>query len=131
MRPAFWHGSVLAIINGYEDVGCASEVREGGDEGEWVGSLHEHEGHGRTEEDDVGSLMLGKEFTFEVSVKRCDLVFEEVASGESSLLFPKRYALKMVDDRSDAGLNEYVWGEGTNIVSQPVILQGVDIFPRY
>ena len=49
-------------------MGCAGEVGESFFECERVGRLHEHEGHGWAEEDDVGVFVLVEVFAFEVPV---------------------------------------------------------------
>lgn len=67
VRAAFGEVDVLAVVDGEEDVGGAAEVGESRDEGERVRGLHEHEGHARPEEDDVGVLILGEKFALEVS----------------------------------------------------------------
>ena len=47
-------------------MGCAGEIRESFFECERVGCLHEHEGHGWTEEDDVGVFVLVEVLAFEI-----------------------------------------------------------------
>ena len=64
---AFGEVDVLAVVDGEEDMGGAAEIRESGDEGEGVGGLHEHEGHAGPEEDDLGVVIFGEEFSLEVS----------------------------------------------------------------
>ena len=53
MRTAFCHCGVVSVVDGEEDVCCASEIGESGFELEGIGGLHEHEGHGGAEEDDL------------------------------------------------------------------------------
>jgi hypothetical protein len=48
-------------------VGGSGKVRKRLAEGAWVGSLEEHKRHAGSEEDDIGGLVLGKEFVFQVS----------------------------------------------------------------
>jgi hypothetical protein len=47
---------------------CFGEVGEGVFEGEWVFGVHEHEGHGRAKEDDVGGGVFAEFFALEVSI---------------------------------------------------------------
>ena len=50
-------------------MGGTREVGESLFEREGVGGLHEHEGHGWAEEDDVGVFVLVEIFAFEVPVE--------------------------------------------------------------
>ena len=74
-------------------MGRAPEVGEGGDKGERIGGLHQHERHGGTEKDNVGAVVLGEKFTFEVSAGGRSLAGEETGNGTSILLFPEGYTL--------------------------------------
>lgn len=67
---AFGEFDVGAVVDGEEDVRGVGEVWEGVFEGGGVGGLHEHEGHGGAEEDDVGVGVLGEGFALEVSVEK-------------------------------------------------------------
>lgn len=67
VRTAFGHFDVAAVVDGEEDVGGFCKVWEGVFDGQGVGRLHEHEGHGRPEEDDVRVDIFGEDFTLEVS----------------------------------------------------------------
>lgn len=74
VAAAFGDGHVARVVYGEEDVCCAGEVGEGVFQGERVGRLHEHEGHGGAEEDDVGGGVFAKFFTFEVSFLSVEFV---------------------------------------------------------
>lgn len=63
-------GGVAAVVEGKEDVRCLGKVRQGFAEGDGVGGLGEHEGHGWAEEDDVRVRVLGEVFALEVSGRR-------------------------------------------------------------
>ena len=67
VAAAFGDGYVARVVYGKEDVCCAGEVGEGVFQGERVGRLHEHEGHGGAEEDDVGGGVFAKFFALQVS----------------------------------------------------------------
>lgn len=71
---AFRYRGVAAVVDREEDVGCAGEVGKGFFKRERVGSLHEHEGHGWAEEDDVGRFVLDEVLVFEVPVDTVSLV---------------------------------------------------------
>ena len=76
MGAAFGDFGVAAVVDGEEDVGGFGEVGEGVFEGDGVRGLREHEGHARSEEDDLSVFVLGEVFAFEVSVVRAmDLVY--------------------------------------------------------
>lgn len=64
MRTAFSDCDRPRIVDREEDVRSAREVRECFFEGERIGSLHEHEGHGRAEENDVRGGEFGEFFAF-------------------------------------------------------------------
>ena len=68
VRATFGDRRVAAVVDRKKDVGCAGEVGESFFEREGVGSLHEHEGHGWAEEDDVGVLVLVEVFALEIPV---------------------------------------------------------------
>lgn len=54
-------------------MGCAREIGEGFFKCEGVGGLHEHEGHGWAEEDNVGVFVLVEVFAFKVPVDSVSL----------------------------------------------------------
>lgn len=66
MAAAFCGHGIFGVVDREEDVGGAAEIGEGGADGDWVGRLHEHEGHRGAEEDDVGGGILGKRFALKV-----------------------------------------------------------------
>jgi len=67
VRAAFCGGDALVVVDGEEDVCDVCEVREGVFDCSRVGCLHEHEGHGWSEENDVAVFVVGEIFAFEVS----------------------------------------------------------------
>ena len=110
MRAAFGDLDGAAVVDGEEDVRRLVESGQGFADGEGVGRLHEHEGHGGPEEDDVGMLVLCEVFALEIPVVRkplfstaASMALEPVSlqlayrcaslAGRASLLFPKCYAL--------------------------------------
>ena len=58
MRAALGDFDVAAIIDGEEDVRRVLEIGESFTKGLGIGCLHKHEGHGRSQEDDIGLLVL-------------------------------------------------------------------------
>lgn len=56
---ALGDGGVAAVVEREEDVGCLGKIWQGFAEGDGVGGLGEHEGHGGAEEDDVRIGVLG------------------------------------------------------------------------
>lgn len=79
---AFGEFDVGAVVDGEEDVRGVGEVWEGVFEGGGVGGLHEHEGHGGAEEDDVGVGVLGEGFALEVSVEKVGGEISMCGGGE-------------------------------------------------
>lgn len=67
VSAAFRFDDVMAVVNGEEDMSRFREVGERITEGTRVGSLKKHEGHARTQENNVGSFVFGEAFAFEVS----------------------------------------------------------------
>jgi hypothetical protein len=63
---------VGVVIYGQEDVCCVSEVGEDFFQGEGLGGLHEHVGHGGAEEDDGGFGEGIELFAFEVFLPEGD-----------------------------------------------------------
>ena len=72
MRAAFGLCDVGVVIYRQEDVGCVAEVGEDFFEGEGLGALHEHVGHGGTEEDDGGFREGVELFALEVFLPEGD-----------------------------------------------------------
>ena len=58
---------IVAVVDGEEDVCCTGEIWQGFFERERIGRLHEHEGHGWAEENNVGVFVLVEVLAFEVS----------------------------------------------------------------
>lgn len=67
MGTTFGHFDIAAVVDGEKDVGCLGEVGKGVFEGEGIGCLNEHKGHGGAEEDDLSIFVLSEVFTLQIS----------------------------------------------------------------
>ena len=67
MRAALCLRDIAAIVNGEEDMGGPGKVWERFTESARVGSLKNHKGHAGSEKNDVGCLVIRKEFMFKIS----------------------------------------------------------------
>ena len=70
VRAAFGYFDVAAVVNGEEDMSCTREIWESVFEGQGIGGLDEHKGHGGAKEDYLCIFIAAEMFTFEVSSSR-------------------------------------------------------------
>lgn len=67
MGTTFGNFDIAAVVDGEKDVGCLGEVGKGVFQGQGIGRLDEHKGHGGAEEDDLGIFVLGEVFALQIS----------------------------------------------------------------
>lgn len=67
VRAALCLGDVATVVDGEEDMCCATEIRECLAQSPGIGRLKDHERHARSEKDDVRGFIFTQELVFEVS----------------------------------------------------------------